>query len=129
GTGNLTRGFMSLGLLFRTKAITDARVFYCPSAAKAGQDRTYEWYSQTNGWPWSPDDQVRTYYNYYPQSRELVPGAGAAAGMLIGKLTYTLAKLEVSDNPSIKMIVMKAPEVDLSKSISTDLIHNINATS
>src|SRR5262245_38689641 len=30
GTGNLTRGYMSLGLLFRMKAVTDARTFYCP---------------------------------------------------------------------------------------------------
>jgi type II secretory pathway pseudopilin PulG len=128
GTMNLTRGFMSLGLLFRTKAIPDPKVFYCPSNKRVGADRTYEYYATApNTWPSTPptsgDEQVRAGYNFYPQLRELAP----VGGVLLPKLVFTPVTLEVGG--SFRMIVMKQHQVDPNKSISTDLIHSLNSTS
>lgn len=128
GTMNLTRGFMSHGLLYRTKAIPDPKVFYCPSNKRAGVDRTYEYYAAApNTWPSTPpnsgDEQVRTGYNYYPQLREVAP----AGGVLLPKLVFTPVTLEIGG--SFRMIVMKQNQADPNKSISTDLIHGLSSTS
>jgi len=129
GTMNLTRGFISLGLLYRTKSIPDAKVFYCPSNKRAaGETWTYDYFAAApNTWPSTPptsgDEQVRTGYNYYPQLRELAP----VGGVLLPKLVFTPVTLEFGG--SFRMILMKQNQVDPNKSISTDIIHNINVTS
>ena len=129
GTTSVTRGFMSMGLLFRTKLVPDPRVFYCPSNKNAGESWTYEYYARSNAWPSTPaglgDEQVRAGYNYYPQLKDVAP----LAGELLPKLVFSPANLEISENPNIRMIITKMSQVDINKSISTDLIHNINATS
>src|SRR5262245_24112457 len=92
-TGNLRRGFMSLGLLYRTKAVPDPKVFYCPSAGKTDESRSFAYYSQNPTWPstGSPgDEQVRTYYNYYPQSKELQ----VVGSEQLPRLTFTKTFLE-----------------------------------
>jgi prepilin-type processing-associated H-X9-DG protein len=48
---------------------------------------------------------------------------------LLPKVDYSRADLEISENPNLRMIVMKLNQVDPNKSISTDLIHSLNATS
>src|SRR5687767_7461871 len=82
GTMNLTRGFMSLGLLFATKNIPDAKIFYCPSnkgvANGVKNNWVYSYYSTApNRWPSTPpgsgDEQVRTGYNFYPQRLDVSP--------------------------------------------------------
>jgi prepilin-type N-terminal cleavage/methylation domain-containing protein/prepilin-type processing-associated H-X9-DG protein len=123
GTGNLTRGYMSLGLLFRNKMVPDAKVFYCPSNKKAGNNWVYDYYAKTPSWPSSPEEQVRTGYNYYPQRRDLE----AVAGQLLPKLVFTPVTLEYGGK--FEMILMKQTQVDPTKSISTDLMHNIEASS
>lgn len=130
GTMNVTRGFMSLGVLFRTKLVPDARVFYCPSNKRVANNWNYDYYATSpNTWPSTPageaDEQVRTGYNYYPQHKEVKP----LGGVLLPKLEFTKANLEISENPNIEMIVMKQSQVNPNKSISTDLIHSLNATS
>jgi prepilin-type N-terminal cleavage/methylation domain-containing protein len=136
GTGNVTRGFMGLGLLFRIKAIPNAKVFYCPSAKKLGNPKyTYEYYTMSAPWPSTPgalgpdpaDEQVRTYYDYYPQRKEVSP----EGNVLLPKLIFSPANLEIcsASDKDIKMIVMKQSQTDLNKSISTDLIMNLNDTS
>ena len=132
GTMTIRRGFMSLGLLFRTRLIPDAKVFYCPSNKRVGEDRTFEYYARPpNNWPSTPagsgDDQVRAGYNYYPQSKELAP----VAGVLLPKVTYTRVQLEFNtDSPSgYDMIVMKQSQIDQTRSISTDLIHSLSSAS
>jgi prepilin-type N-terminal cleavage/methylation domain-containing protein len=45
GTMNLTRGYMSLGLLFRNKQVPDPKVFYCPSLKRSGESRNYDYYA------------------------------------------------------------------------------------
>ena len=68
---------------------------------------TYDYYSRAAPWPSTPvglgDDKVRTGYNYWPQSKSL-----EAIGN--GKLGPKVAK--------------KLTELDLNKSITTDLVHN-----
>ena len=128
GTMNVTRGYMGLGLLWRTKQVPEPKVFYCPSLKRSGEMRNFEYYATPpNSWPSTPgtsgDDQVRTGYNFYPQHKEQVP----LAGKLVPRLVFSKANLEISDNPDIKMIVLKTSQVDLNRSMSTDLVQNIDA--
>ncbi|HPU56453.1 MAG TPA: prepilin-type N-terminal cleavage/methylation domain-containing protein [Verrucomicrobiota bacterium] len=130
GTSTLIRDFMSLGLLFKTTAVPNPRVFYCPSNKSSSDPTwTYEHYAQApNTWPSTPvgsgDNQVRTGYNYYPQRREVAP----VGGVLLPKLVFTPVTLVPSDNSNLRMIVMKVGEVNLNKSISVDTIHRPEAT-
>jgi prepilin-type N-terminal cleavage/methylation domain-containing protein len=120
----ITRGFMGLGLLFRNGQVPDAKVFYCPSNKKAGNNWIYDYYAAAGRWPSSPDGQVRTGYNYYPQLRD----TESVSGYLLPKLTYTKAQLEVMDSASLKLMTpAKVSQLDQNKSISTDLLHNLDA--
>jgi len=87
GTGIITRGPYNLALLWVTKAVPNPKTFYCPALEKSSTSRNFTYYSSPpNNWPSTPpagvegsdgaDDNVRTGYNYYPQSinRELVQG-------------------------------------------------------
>jgi prepilin-type N-terminal cleavage/methylation domain-containing protein len=127
GTSTLTRGFMSLGLLFRNKQVPDPKVFYCPSLKNSGESRNYDYYATPpNAWPSTPttsgDEQVRTGYNYYPQQKEQV----ASGGKLIPKLSFTKVTLEYGGEQ--KMILLRQSQVDLNKSISTDLMHDLKSS-
>jgi prepilin-type N-terminal cleavage/methylation domain-containing protein len=97
GTGEITRGPYNLGLLLFSKAIPDGRVFYCPGLGKDFQNQNYAWYSTSpNTYPSTPvgssDDNVRSGYYYFPQSREtetdLVTGLTLPA-MDWTKMTFT----------------------------------------
>lgn len=131
GTSNLRRGYMSLGLLFRTRDVPDPKVFYCPSNKRAGNSWVYDYFATApNRWPSTPassgDEQVRTGYNYYPQQREVVP----VSGELLPRLIYTQVTLEYPIPPEqFDMILIKQSQMDPNKSISTDLIHDVNASS
>jgi prepilin-type N-terminal cleavage/methylation domain-containing protein len=130
GTMDIQRGFMSLGLLFRTKVVPDPKVFYCPSNKAVGNSYVYDYYSQApNSWPSSPASdtgQVRAGYNYYPQQKEVTP----VNGELLPKQVFTRVMLEYSlDSPGgYDMIALKLNQVDPNKSISTDLIMNVKAS-
>jgi prepilin-type N-terminal cleavage/methylation domain-containing protein/prepilin-type processing-associated H-X9-DG protein len=129
GTSTLTRDFISLGLLYKTKAVVDPKVFYCPSNKKIGNESfTYDFYSRTpNNWPSTPvgsgDDQVRTGYNYYPQLKALEPVNGA----ILPKLVFT--KVTLNPGGNLDLVVVKQTQMNLNKSIATDLIHNLSAAS
>ena len=126
GTSILTRGYMSMGLLFRTKTCDNAKVFYCASNKGVGNTWIYDYYASSNKWPSTPvglgDEQVRSGYNYYPQLKEVVP----LAGELLPKLVFTPVTLEVGG--SFDMVVTKVNQVDINKSVSTDLIHDVNSS-
>jgi prepilin-type processing-associated H-X9-DG protein len=96
--------------LWTTRLVPDPKVFYCPSARRQGENWTYEFYSQNPNWPSTPagsaDDNIRTGYNYYPQSRSL-EGDGMFRGL--------------------PKVAFKQADLDLNKGISTDLVHNLNA--
>jgi len=113
----------NLGLLFESKAISNARLFYCLSGTdiKAGSDpflaeRTYEYYSVNGPWPKiNPSDannRIRTGYSYVPQSntrtlasRSTVPTKGAFSPPAFAK---------------------KSSEMNARYAISTDLIYRLD---
>jgi prepilin-type N-terminal cleavage/methylation domain-containing protein len=127
GTMNLTRGYMSLGLTYRTKTCPDAKVFYCPSNKRAaGETWTYEYFATApNSWPsttaTSGAEQIRTGYNYYPQLREQVP----LSGELVPKLVFSKVTLEYGGD--FDMVRCKLSQVDQNKSMSTDLVHDVDS--
>jgi prepilin-type N-terminal cleavage/methylation domain-containing protein/prepilin-type processing-associated H-X9-DG protein len=88
GTGKVYAGYYGLGLLWRSKAVPNAKVFYCPGQAKqSGQLYTYEYYTQVTAWPSMPTTdpsgsvgRIRICYTYLPQRKDLVP-SGTYAGL------------------------------------------------
>jgi len=126
GTMTVTRGYMGLGLLFRNKQLPEPKVFYCPSLKRSGDSRNYDYYATApNTWPSTPagsgDEQVRTGYNFYPQSKDVAP----LAGKLLPRLSFSKVTLEYGGD--FKMILMKMSQMDPNRSVSTDLVQNIDA--
>jgi prepilin-type N-terminal cleavage/methylation domain-containing protein/prepilin-type processing-associated H-X9-DG protein len=113
-------GPWNLGLLFATKAVPNARVFYCPSGKNTDASRTYEYYSASAPWPSTPvgsaDDNVRTGYNYFPQSKKL---ENVGRGIELPEIVY-----DSKNNP----FPLKVSQMDPNRSISTDLVQNLNAS-
>jgi hypothetical protein len=123
---NVTRGFYSLGLLFRTKVVPDARAFYCPSLARTAATFSYDYCATPpNSWPSTPvgsmDDNVRTGYNYYPQLRATEQVGTSYGVFTLPRLVYSLVQLEFS---SLRLPTpAKWTELDPMKSVTTDLVH------
>ena len=76
GTGNVYAGYYGLGLLWRTKAVPNAKVFYCPSQSKAERTAVHVRVLHPSGTPWpsvpttDPSGsvgRVRICYSYFPQ--------------------------------------------------------------
>jgi prepilin-type N-terminal cleavage/methylation domain-containing protein/prepilin-type processing-associated H-X9-DG protein len=128
GTATVTRGFYNLGLLFRQKLVPNPKIFYCPSNKRAGDTWTFEYYNYLGSWPTTPagEDNARTGYNYYPQLKVLENVSG-----------YDLPKLEqpspgqtLEFGGTLRTVKpVKQNEIDPGKSISTDLVHSITASS
>ena len=101
-------GPWNLGLLFATKQIPAAQVFYCPSGVKIGQEWTYNYYS-TSTWPSTPtnsgDDKIRAGYNYLPQAV-----ATEESGVIF-----------------TSKIAVKATDLNLQKSMMVDLVQDIDS--
>jgi prepilin-type N-terminal cleavage/methylation domain-containing protein/prepilin-type processing-associated H-X9-DG protein len=112
-------GPWNLGLLFTSKLIPNPRVFYCPSGKHSDEIRTYDYYSQSAPWPSTPagsgDDKVRTGYNYFPQSRKL---ENVGRGVELPEIVY-----DSRGDP----IAMRVSQMDPNRSLSTDLVQNLNA--
>jgi len=128
GSDIISRGPYNYGLLNTEGQVPDAQVFYCASAQKIRESLTYEYYSRDNfSWPSTPagsgDDNVRTAYNYYPQSRILEP---IGRGRMAGVLTYASSGPPLQFGSVNNPVPMKLSEVNLTKSMSTDLIHNLD---
>lgn len=128
GTSTVTRGFMSLGLLFRTKTVRDPKLFYCPglSLNSSTFTFTYDRFSTApNGWPSTPvgsgEEQIRTGYNYYPQLRATVQLGGHA----VPKLTYSSSTLEFGGTFNL-VTPAKWFALNPKKSIVTDLVHSLS---
>ena len=137
GTASITRGPYNLGLLFFNKLAGDGRLFYCPSLGKAGAKGTYEYYTYAGGvYPstpptdpdGNPEDNVRSGYDYYPQSSVLDVGTSTSYG------TFDLPHIEnagvnITFNPpnggtpnTVKEYTppLKGSQMDPKKSMSTD---------
>jgi len=82
----MSMGWEDLGLLYSSKLITDARIFYCPSNPKASTSTySYNYYVSANypTWPFGmfqngpaigeANMYVRCGYSYYPQNTQLDP--------------------------------------------------------
>jgi len=121
GTGIFISGPYGLGLLFSTKAIGDGRVFYCPSGRKYAGSWNYETFSKNGPFPTaaSDNDHLRAGYHYFPQSRTL---EDVAIGVRLPKLPGP----DTVAGDSL-LLPMKQSSVDPNKSMSTDLVHNINS--
>jgi len=133
GTTTVTRGFMSLGLYWRTKTVPDPKVFYCPSNKKISSNWTFDYYNQSSPWPCTPstsgDEQIRTGYNYYPQLRETQALTGGdKKNYFVSRLTFTKVLLEFAEEGELNLMTrMKTSQLDPSKSISADLMHSLDS--
>jgi prepilin-type N-terminal cleavage/methylation domain-containing protein len=125
GTGNISTtdgaenghsGPWNLGLLFDNK-LCDPKVYYCPSLRNATSDATgantsgfgsftYQYYSTVALWPSSFDNEVRTTYNYLPQSKTLQAIGNGHLG---------------------PKIALAADDVDLNKATLVDLHQNFKS--
>jgi prepilin-type N-terminal cleavage/methylation domain-containing protein len=101
-------GMWNLGLLWSTGAVANPASLYCPS-----QKFDPKWqitYYTTLGWPSTPvgtgDNEIRTGYNYYPQSKTLVA---------LGNGTLGPAK------------ALKQDDLNLNLSVFTDLVQNTSS--
>ena len=101
-------GYWNLGLLWSTHAVANPASFYCPFS-KNNPQYTVDYYQNYGGWPSLPptatDASVRTGFNYYPQSKTIVPIGGGRLGPAICR---------------------KIDDIDTTKSVFTDLVQNVN---
>ena len=129
GTTTISRGPYNLGLLWRSKAVPNPQVFYCPAVKDSADTHNYQYYSQAGGWPSTPvgsgDDNVRTGYNYYPQLKETETLNGYKVSVqLYSGGGASQIQYEVGQINNLKP--MKMSQVDPNKSISTDLLHSLD---
>ena len=143
GTANVYAGYYGLGLLWRTKAVPNAKVFYCPSQAKQNTTYTYEYYTQGGPWPTEPVTdpsgsvgRVRICYTYLPQRMDLVPpgttdvSAPYVGLPLITKTTtdrdYTVTELGADYGNGTTEVAgpLKMSSLNPNKSISTDVVQS-----
>jgi prepilin-type N-terminal cleavage/methylation domain-containing protein len=119
-SGNLTEGYVNLGLLFRKKAVPDAKAFYCP--AQSVSNFWYAYYAtSSNGWPSTPigsfgDDKIRAGYTYFPQLRK----TEMVSGYTLPKVTTQTISLEYGTCTALAPA--KLAEINPQKSITTDLV-------
>jgi prepilin-type N-terminal cleavage/methylation domain-containing protein/prepilin-type processing-associated H-X9-DG protein len=138
GTSTITRGPYNLGLLWATKAIPNPKVFYCPSLEKS-DSRGYSYYAaQPNVWPSTPpagvqgsdgmDDNCRTGYNYYPQSKDLELVQGYQLPLLrYQSMTFVSPNSADPAQSSVsEPIALKTSSVDPKLSVSVDIMQSID---
>ncbi len=126
GSSTITRGPYNLGLLWRSKAVPNPQVFYCPTIKDSASTKSYAYYATAPlTWPSTPagsgDDNVRTGYNYYPQRKDTEKVSGYDVGVQV----YSTANIPYEFGSVKNLVPMKMSEVDPNKSISTDLIHSL----
>lgn len=121
--GQITQGYMNLGLLVRNRHISDPQLLYCP--AQRGSAWTYQSYiSTTNGWFPEPESRLlRVGYNYFPQlqlTQRFTPN------LFLPRVTLTTVPLEFGSTGFSGVQPMRFHELNLNKSIVTDLVHSTN---
>ena len=121
GTGIVTNGYYSFGLLWRTKAVQNAKVFYCPSQKGSG-NLTYDYYSQVAPWPsmpleaGKPEGRIRVCYTYWPQKKQ----TEVYKGYTLPKVTRDFTVIELGGRQDVSG-PFKMNLLNPNKSISTDL--------
>ena len=127
---NITMGPFNLGLVWGTKEVSNPKVFYCPSNKKGATDNfSYDHFvSETQPWPFgaaATDDNVRSGYSYFPQSKELetvsVPGG-------VGSRKLPVVSYDKSDPAKSWSLLtpLKPTSLDPTKSMVTDGVHSPN---
>jgi prepilin-type N-terminal cleavage/methylation domain-containing protein len=126
GTTTVIEGFNGLGLLWRAKAVPDAKVFYCPSQAKQNVNMTYDYYSQAAPWPSVPvtdsKDRVRVCYTYFFQRL----ATENYMGYILPKVTYDRTTFEIGSGTYQVTGPEKLSALDPKKSITTDLVQSLD---
>jgi type II secretory pathway pseudopilin PulG len=124
GTSQVEMGYMNLGLLIRNRQISDPQALYCP--AQRNQFFTYNYYAATtNGWFTTSggDVLVRAGYNYFPQLRAT---HHLGNGLYLPRVTTASVALEFGSLGTSALQPMRFHELNLQKSIATDLVHGFN---
>ena len=128
GTGTVIEGYYGVGLLWRTKAVPNAKVFYCPSQAKQNENMTYEYYTQTAAWPSVPatdtSGRIRVCYTYFFQRSQ----TENYKGYILPKVTYDRTLIEVGQPGRTYEVTgpVKLSLLNPLKSITTDLAHSLD---
>jgi prepilin-type N-terminal cleavage/methylation domain-containing protein len=101
-------GPWNLGLLYSTRAVANPATFFCPSQ-KFSVKYTLNYYS-TLGFPSTPvglgDNEIRTSYNYYPQSKTITSIGNGHLGPATCR---------------------KQDDLDLNRTVFTDLVQDIDS--
>jgi len=126
GTANVVEGYYGVGLLWRTRAVPNAKVFYCPSQAKQNANMTYEYYTQVAPWPSVPatdtSGRIRMCYSYFFQLKE----TQNYSGYILPKVTRKYGiPIEVGGTEE-GIDSVKVPLLDPSKSITADLTQSLD---
>lgn len=128
GSGTVVEGFYGVGLLWRSRAVADARVFYCPSQAKQNANMTYEYYIQVAPWPSVPATdtagRIRVCYTYFFQRQQ----TENFKGFILPKVTYDRTVIEIGRPGATYEVTgpVKLSVLDPNKSITADLTHSLS---
>ena len=127
---NITMGPYDLGLLWVTKDVPNPKVFYCPSNKKGATDSfSYDHFvSATQPWPFgaaATDDNVRSGYSYFPQSKELET-VSVPAGIGSRKLPAVAYDKSDKGKSESLLVPLKQTDMDPTKSMATDGIHTLD---
>jgi len=145
GTGKVYAGYYGLGLLWRSKAVPNAKVFYCPSQAKQNALYTYDYYIQMAPWPSVPVSdpsgsvgRIRICYSYLPQRTDIVPvGTTGISAPYIGlplittslsDRDYVVAEFGADYGNGTTEVAgpLKITALNPMKSISTDIVQSLD---
>jgi prepilin-type processing-associated H-X9-DG protein len=120
-------GYFGLGLLWRTKAVPNPQVFYCPSQRQAASMR-YEYYTQVAPWPSVPatdaSGRIRLCYTYFFQLKQ----TENYQNYILPKVTRKYGiPVEIPIGGTEEGIdSVKVPLLNPSKSITADLTQSLD---
>ena len=112
--------------MWRTKAVPNAKVFYCPSQAKQNASMTYEYYTQVARWPsvpaTDPSGRIRTCYTYFFQLKE----TESYGGYILPKVTRKYGIPVEIGGTEEGIDSVKVTLLNPSKSITADLTQSLD---
>jgi hypothetical protein len=116
----ITDGPHNLGLLWSSANIKDPQVCYCASGKRYGGGWTYAYYTVNGPWPFGAtdqsDDNVRSGYSYFPQSKTL---------QNMGPNLF-LPEVKPDNSPAASgenyLVPLKTTQADPMKSMAVDLV-------
>lgn len=122
GTHNWNEGPHNLGSLWESKTLPEGKVLYCPSSRIYDGNFRYDTYAQADVWPFgnlptaTNPDVVRSGYSYFPQSKakDLDPRGNPLPYAKMGQTRI--------NNTGPTYNLLKLSEIDVNKSMSTDLV-------